>query len=165
MLLRGKLKVVPRIGSVEFLKHVRSIYFERILIYYNTLYREEVLNVFKHDAEYEINEEKYQEIKKELLGEDSSGESGGSSSDESGSESEKEDKDGEEDTSAPIIDQTETNMIALRRTIYLTIQSSLDFEETVHKLMKLNLKPGHEPELCHMIIGKLLHYKEMNNFT
>ena len=43
-------------------------------------------------------------------------------------------------------------MIALRRTIYLTIQSSLDFEETVHKLMKLNLKAGHEPELCHMVL-------------
>merc|ERR1712061_679528 len=68
-----------------------------------------------------------------------------------GSDSEKEDKD-DEDTSAPIIDQTETNMIALRRTIYLTIQSPLDFEETVHKLMKLNLKPGHEMELCHMVI-------------
>ena len=56
------------------------------------------------------------------------------------------------DTSAPILDQTETNMIALRRTIYLTIQSSLDFEESVHKLIKLNLKPGHETELCHMIV-------------
>ena len=43
-------------------------------------------------------------------------------------------------------------MIALRRTIYLTIQSSLDFEETVHKLMKLNLKAGHETELCHMVL-------------
>ena len=115
------------------------------------------MNVFKHDLEYEENEEKYQAIKKELLGEDSSGESGDDSSNEShASDSEKDDKD-DEDTSAPIIDQTETNMIALRRTIYLTIQSSLDFEETVHKLMKLNLKPGHEPELCHMIIGNIIH--------
>ena len=113
---------------------------------------EEVLNVFKHDPDYESNEDKFQSIKKELLGEDESGDSGDSSSEGSdGSDSEKEDKD-DEDTSAPIIDQTETNMIALRRTIYLTIQSSLDFEETVHKLMKLNLKPGHEPELCHMVI-------------
>ena len=110
--------------------------------------------MFKHDPEYEDNEEKYQAIKKELLGDESSDGSEGDSSDGSdSSDSEKDDKD--EDTSAPIIDQTETNMIALRRTIYLTIQSSLDFEETVHKLMKLNLKPGHETELCHMIIGKL----------
>ena len=31
----------------------------------------------------------------------------------------------------PIIDATETNLISLRRTIYLTIQSALDFEEAV----------------------------------
>ena len=43
-----------------------------------------------------------------------------------------------------IIDNTETNMVALRRTIYLTIQSSLDFEECAHKLMKMELKPGQE---------------------
>ena len=116
-------------------------------------YREEVLNVFKHDEEYEKNEELYQDLKKELLGEGSSGESEGGSSDASDSDKENSEN---EDTSAPIIDRTETNMIALRRTIYLTIQSSLDFEETVHKLMKLNLKPGHAPELCHMIIGRLL---------
>ena len=116
--------------------------------------------MFKHDLEYEENEKKYQDLKKELLG-GSSGESGDSSSDDSdASDSDKEDKSENEDTTAPIIDQTETNMIALRRTIYLTIQSSLDFEETVHKLMKLNLKPGHEPELCHMIIGRLLRNRK-----
>ena len=32
------------------------------------------------------------------------------------------------------------------------MQSSLDFEEAVHKLLKMQLKPGHEPELCHMIL-------------
>ena len=40
---------------------------------------DDVLNVFKHDPEYEANEEKYQEIKKELLDEDSSDSSSGSS--------------------------------------------------------------------------------------
>lgn len=51
-----------------------------------------------------------------------------------------------------IIDNTETNMLALRRTIYLTIRSSLDYEETAHKLLKLQLKPGQEVELCHMVL-------------
>ena len=116
---------------------------------------EEILNVFKIDPDYEANETKYEAIKKKLLDEDEDSEdgdsdsgSGGDSDSDDEAESEKE----EEDTSAPIIDQTETNMIALRRTIYLTIQSSLDFEETVHKLMKLNLKAGHETELCHMVL-------------
>ena len=36
-------------------------------------------------------------------------------------------------------DSTETNLINLRRTIYLTIMSGLTFEETGHKLMKIEL--------------------------
>lgn len=51
-----------------------------------------------------------------------------------------------------IVDETETNLIALRRTIYLTIQSSLDHNECAHKMMKMQMKPGQEPELCHMIL-------------
>ena len=51
-----------------------------------------------------------------------------------------------------IIDQTETNMVAFRRTVYLTIQSSLDFEECAHKLLKMEIKPGYEEELCNMIL-------------
>lgn len=50
------------------------------------------------------------------------------------------------------MDNTETNLTALRRTIYLTIHSSLDFEECAHKLMKMQLKPGQEIELCHMFL-------------
>ena len=36
-----------------------------------------------------------------------------------------------------IQDNTETNLINLRRTIYLTIMSALDFEEAGHKLMNI----------------------------
>lgn len=78
--------------------------------------------MFKLDSEYEVNEEKYDSVKKQLLGEESDDDgsaSGEGSSDESGSDSE---ESANEDTSAPIIDQTETNLIALRRVIYLTIQ-------------------------------------------
>ena len=48
------------------------------------------------------------------------------------------------DQSTVIVDSTETNLMTLRRTIYLTIQSSLDFEECAHKLVKMQLKPGQE---------------------
>ncbi|KAI8496518.1 pre-mRNA-splicing factor cwc22 [Branchiostoma belcheri] len=51
-----------------------------------------------------------------------------------------------------IEDMTETNLVALRRTIYLTVQSSLDFEECAHKMMKMDIKPGQEYEFCHMIV-------------
>lgn len=43
-------------------------------------------------------------------------------------------------------------MIAFRRTVYLTINSSLDFEECAHKLLKMQMKPGQEVELCHMFL-------------
>jgi pre-mRNA-splicing factor CWC22 len=39
---------------------------------------------------------------------------------------------------------TETNMINLRRTIYLTIMNSLTYEEAVHKLMKVQIEEGNE---------------------
>ncbi|XP_040564702.1 pre-mRNA-splicing factor CWC22 homolog isoform X2 [Lepeophtheirus salmonis] len=48
--------------------------------------------------------------------------------------------------------------------IYLTIQSSLDFEETVHKLMKMELKSGHEQELCHMVIDCFAQQRTYEKF-
>ncbi|KRT86483.1 hypothetical protein AMK59_1032, partial [Oryctes borbonicus] len=110
---------------------------------------EDVLNVFKFDDKYEENEGKYKTLSKEILESNSELESGSE-----GSEgSDEEDEDGEEGKeNNAIIDNTETNLITLRRTIYLTIQSSLDFEECAHKLMKMELKPGQEIELCHMFL-------------
>ncbi|KAJ1885435.1 pre-mRNA-splicing factor cwc22, partial [Coemansia sp. IMI 209127] len=51
-----------------------------------------------------------------------------------------------------IHDLTETEMINLRRTIYLAIMSSLSFEEAAHKLLKIEIRPGEEQELCNMVI-------------
>ncbi len=56
------------------------------------------------------------------------------------------------DKSNVIRDETETNLVAFRRTIYLTINSSLDYEECAHKLLKMQMKPGQELELCHMFL-------------
>jgi pre-mRNA-splicing factor CWC22 len=43
-----------------------------------------------------------------------------------------------------IHDHTGTNLVNLRRRIYLTIMSALDFEEAVHKLLKMELPEGQE---------------------
>ncbi|XP_028115201.1 pre-mRNA-splicing factor CWC22 homolog [Camellia sinensis] len=51
-----------------------------------------------------------------------------------------------------IKDETGTNPVNLRRTIYLTIMSSVDFEEAGHKLLKIKLEPGQEMELCIMLL-------------
>uniref|UniRef100_A0A8D3BRE4 Pre-mRNA-splicing factor CWC22 homolog n=1 Tax=Scophthalmus maximus TaxID=52904 RepID=A0A8D3BRE4_SCOMX len=51
-----------------------------------------------------------------------------------------------------IYDQTEVNLVAFRRTIYLAIQSSLDFEECAHKLIKMDFPDSQTKELCNMIL-------------
>ncbi|KAJ9118697.1 pre-mRNA-splicing factor cwc22 [Naganishia vaughanmartiniae] len=108
---------------------------------------QEGLNLFKVDPKYEENESKYAEIKAEILGDESDDE-------ESGSEEESDDDD--ERQVAPekegIQDMTETDLINMRRTIYLTIMNSLNFEEAVHKLLNVQIPAGNEIELCNMIV-------------
>jgi len=41
-----------------------------------------------------------------------------------------------------IEDHTETNLVDLRRVIYLTIRNALNYEEAVHKLLKVQLLEG-----------------------
>lgn len=43
-----------------------------------------------------------------------------------------------------IEDKTGTNLVNLRRTIYLTIMNALNYEEAVHKLLKIQLQEGEE---------------------
>lgn len=81
-----------------------------------------------------------------ILGDDSDddapeeGDKGGDS-EEYDSDDSDEDGDGSDDK-MDIHDMTETDVVNLRRTIYLTIMSSLDFEEAGHKLLNIKLNPG-----------------------
>lgn len=113
---------------------------------------EEGLNIFKYDPHYEENERKYAAIKAEILGEGSEEESG--ESDESEEESEEERSEEEEEKKLEIQDKTNTEIIELRRKIYLTVMSSVDFEECCHKLMKLDIREGQEVR-----VGTSLHLK------
>ncbi|KIJ17163.1 hypothetical protein PAXINDRAFT_73794 [Paxillus involutus ATCC 200175] len=122
---------------------------------------QEGLNVFKFDPNFLENEEKYKEIRSEILGENSDEESGSeeSSGEEDGDEGDEavEDKEG-------IEDRTETNLVNLRRTIYLTIMNALNYEEAVHKLLKVQLKEGEEVELVNMIIECCSQERSYSNF-
>ncbi|CAF2736740.1 unnamed protein product [Rotaria sp. Silwood2] len=136
---------------------------------------EPMLDVFKHDPEYEENERKYKEIRKTILDEssddDDASSSGSSDSDEE-NDGKKDDVDEEEqeggqvtkEKQETIIDQTETNLVTLRRTIYLTIQSSIGAEECAHKLLKMNLRPGQEMELCQMILDSCAQQRTYERF-
>ncbi|MBA0682058.1 hypothetical protein Goari_023810, partial [Gossypium aridum] len=86
------------------------------------------LDIFKPDPQFLENEKRYEELKKTILGEDSEDEEGSDAG--SGDEEDDEDddeSDEEDEEQMKIQDETETNLINLRRTIYLTIMSSVDF--------------------------------------
>lgn len=106
------------------------------------------LDIFKYDPEWEENELRYQKIRAEILGED------GSDDDEEYESHESSEEGGEakEERALEIKDETNTQLVNLRRTIYLTLMSSVDFEEACHKLSKLTLPTGLESELPSMII-------------
>ncbi|KAH7340194.1 hypothetical protein B0J17DRAFT_650293 [Rhizoctonia solani] len=118
---------------------------------------QEGLNVFKFDPNYVDNEEKYKEIKAEILGDESDDESGSSESESDDDEEAVADKPG-------ITDMTETNLVNLRRTIYLTIMNALSYEEAVHKLMKVNIQEGQEIELCNMIVECCSQERSYSNY-
>ena len=132
---------------------------------------EPMLDVFKYDDQYEENENKYKEIRRAILdessdeeGDDDGSSSSGSSDDDEDDEEKKAEEEPSETKSQTIIDQTETNLVSLRRTIYLTIQSSIGAEECAHKLLKMNLRPGQEMELCQMILDSCAQQRTYERF-
>ena len=91
--------------------------------------------------------------------EDEEEESGSEGDTEADSEDEDVDDGIKADGTVDVHDQTGANLVNLRRTIYLTIMSALDFEEAVHKLLKIQLGPGQEVSqyngsvvLCHRLL-------------
>jgi pre-mRNA-splicing factor CWC22 len=106
---------------------------------------QESLNIFKFDPEYQENEEKYASIKAEILGDGSDGDDESGDSDEESDESDEEVEEEQQiQQKLQIQDRTNADVIALRKQIYLTIMSSVDFEECCHKLMKMNIQEGQE---------------------
>ena len=101
--------------------------------------------MFRFDPDFLQTEKQYEEIKREILGDDE--------------EDEDDEYTDDDDDAVPqaaqqqhIIDETNTNLSNLRRTIYLTNMSSISADEAVHKLLKLKVREGEEQELCRMIV-------------
>lgn len=108
------------------------------------------LNIFKFDSNWEENEDAYKKLKAEILGEGSDYDD--DDDDDDDDESSEDEEENQETKAMEIKDQSNADLVNLRRTIYLTIMSSADPEEAVHKLMKINLPAGQEPELPSMIV-------------
>ncbi|XP_066321499.1 uncharacterized protein [Miscanthus floridulus] len=109
------------------------------------------LNVFWTNPNFVEDEKAYENLKRSILGAESSEDEEGSDA-ASDDDEDEEESDEEDEEQMEIRDRTETNLVNLRRTIYLTIMSSVDFEEAGHKLMKIKLEPGQEMELCIMLL-------------
>ena len=126
---------------------------------------EDGLNIFKFDPEFEANEEAYRKLKAEILGEKSGSEDEAGSEDDDDSD-ESSDEAGEDATekAVEIKDQSNADLVNLRRSIYLTIMSSGGFEEACHKLMRINLPSGREDELPSMIIECCSQERTYNKF-
>ncbi|RZC86604.1 hypothetical protein C5167_029954 [Papaver somniferum] len=110
------------------------------------------LDIFKVDPQFLENEKRYEDLKRNILGDDQSSEEEGSDAPSDGEDDDDSDEEDEDEEQMKIQDETETNLVNLRRTIYLTIMSSVDFEEAGHKLLKIKLEPGQEMELCIMLL-------------
>lgn len=126
---------------------------------------EDQLNVFRLDPNYLENEERYAQIKASFFEPDESESGSGDEDDKSDSDDSAddgdEDADGERaqkasaaaaDDQQTIVDQTETNLVHLRRTIYLMLQSSLSADEAGHRLLQLKIRPGEEYEVACMVL-------------
>ncbi|XP_048443299.1 pre-mRNA-splicing factor CWC22 homolog [Pyrus x bretschneideri] len=113
------------------------------------------LDLFQPDPDYLESEKRYKELKKTILGDESEDEEA-STYDAvdavSDSEDDEEEEEEDEQQQMEISDQTQTNLVNLRRTIYLTSMSGLCFEEVGHKLMEIKLEPGQEMEVCIMLL-------------
>ncbi|KAG7841062.1 hypothetical protein KL942_002050 [Ogataea angusta] len=91
---------------------------------------QETLNTFQFDQEYEKHEKEYDELRKQILGLDND-------STDNESEDESEDDEADDEVKEQIRDLTESELTNFQKTVYLTMMSSINHEEAVHKLLKL----------------------------
>ncbi|CAB9512604.1 splicing factor CWC22 [Seminavis robusta] len=124
--------------------------------------KEDHLDVFRVDPKFAESEQEWKTIRNEILGIGGSDDDSGDSDTESGDsddESDSEDDAGETVQAPPaannvvaVRDLSESDLVHLRRSIYLTIMSSATFEECTHKLAKVDIPEGREEELINMLI-------------
>lgn len=123
--------------------------------------RQDEIDTYRYDEEYDENEETWSKIRAEILGDDE--DDGVETNEEESvdtalSDKEKEqeaailDSDKAQQKQVIIQDLSEQDLIHLRRTIYLTIMSSASYEECAHKLASIKIPQGRENELVNMLI-------------
>lgn len=110
------------------------------------------LNIFRFDKDFEQNEAEWEEIKKEILGEETILGLRRPQQYIEGDEEEEEDEDIAENQVSYIKNMTKDELLRLKEKIYLTISNSIDFEECAHKLLKMALPDDHLEEMTNMVV-------------
>ena len=116
---------------------------------------EDELNEFHYDDKYDENEKIWKQFRECILGPDEENdeeEEKISSHLESTEKAISEFPDVKIRDKSRIFDLNEQDLIKYRKNIYLTVVSSIDFEECCHKLLKQNVQEGLEGEMVNMII-------------
>eukprot|EP01130_Rhizamoeba_saxonica_P001488 TRINITY_DN11345_c0_g1_i1.p1 TRINITY_DN11345_c0_g1~~TRINITY_DN11345_c0_g1_i1.p1 ORF type:complete len:662 (-),score=141.90 TRINITY_DN11345_c0_g1_i1:96-2045(-) len=116
------------------------------------------LNYFRFDPDYAENEKLWADMKSEILGDSSSYDSSETS------ESAEEGSDEENEDGLLITDYSNLDIQSLKRTIYLTIMSSYSFEECAHKIIKMNIPPEQDRDMCKMVVECCAQEKTYNKF-
>lgn len=111
-----------------------------------------MLNVFKYDPFFKKTEEEWDQIKREILGEENvlMLKEPPKPTEEIEEEQEEEQK---------IEDLTEEQRTDLRKQLYLLMMNSLVVDECVHKVIKMNIGHGNEYEVCNMIVDTCMNVK------
>mmetsp|Transcript_20390 Transcript_20390/g.38186 ORF Transcript_20390/g.38186 Transcript_20390/m.38186 type:complete len:566 (-) Transcript_20390:57-1754(-) len=120
----------------------------------DTLVIQDELNVFKADPQFEEHEEEWSAIRREILG-----------GDEYLGEDDQEDESEDEDPNELLIkDFSEQDRLNLRRTVYLVIMSSVDFEECANKILKLKVSEAQTDVVASMFLECCIHESKYSRF-
>jgi len=116
---------------------------------------EDELNEFHYDDKYDENEKIWKQFRECILGpeeENDEEEEKISNHYESTEKSISEFPDVKIKDKSRVYDLSEQDLVKYRKSVYLTVVSSIDFEECCHKLLKQNVREGLEGEMVNMII-------------
>jgi pre-mRNA-splicing factor CWC22 len=127
---------------------------------------EEITNVFHavDPEEWEKDNKAWEKLSAKLLGKESDDDDDDDDDSDSSSSDSDEAPAAMSNQTTEIKDNTAQDLVNLRRSIYLVIQSSLGFEECVHKILKLQMNEGDEKEIVTMLIDSCAMQKSYDKF-
>jgi len=135
---------------------------------------QEELDEFQYDEDFEEHEERYQEIKREILGDDSASDEEDQEEITSGSNgillgssvsvTQSTQATTKRVTPLDLTDVSNVEVRKFKRDVYLMFASSLDHEECAFKIIKSHIADHRQMELCSMIISSCMEDRTYNKF-